>query len=165
MSGVAVKVESRDVRAAVQALTAVDKQVAAEWRRRAKSEIAEPWARDLRNHAPKGRKGRAAGESIQAAGGAKPAIIAGKGSWPGDHGQPWQPFFAMNYGMHRGAYTSYTRRTKRGGRVAVRRRVRTWALRHRAKGYWLERAITRTQPEYRRMVMFLVDDVIRETLQ
>lgn len=165
MSGeITVGIGSKELRARIQALAAVDRDVAKAWRAEAKAKIAVPWAAELATFAPRGRKGDAAGRSIQAAAGQKPAIVAGKGSWAGDHGDPWQPFFLMEFGGYRGDYTTYTRRRKGGGAVPVRRRTKTWALPHRARGYWFRKALNRTQPKYRDVAASVIDEFIRGRL-
>lgn len=161
------RVVSNDLRQAMNGLASIDKKWAQEWARRAKTMIAEPMAEDARRGAPRGRKGDAAGRSIVAGGGRVPVIIAGKGSWPGDHGHPWQPFFAMEFGMSRGRFTTYTRRRRRGGGVVVvRRRVRTWAIpANRGRdGLWLGPRMRVLAPEYRHEVMDLVDEFLAEVL-
>lgn len=157
---------SADLRGAMAGLASIDKRWAKEWSRRAKVEVAEPMAEDARRQAPAGRKGAAAARSISAAGGRVPSVVAGKGSWPGDHGHPWQPFFAMEYGMSTRKRTTYVRRRRRGGSVVVRRRVRTWAIPARASrgGLWLGPAMRTLAPEYRHKVIDLVDRFLAEVL-
>ena len=149
-----------DLKRVSATLRTVDKGLAAEWRREAKSEVAAPWALELGGFAPYGTLGQAARRSIKPSTGQLPAIRAGVGSWNG-----WQPFFALDHGMSHEAYHTYLRRSKRGRRHIVRRRVGRWAPEHRGSySYWLEPGIAKTMDKYRERVIGLMDGFIRRRL-
>lgn len=157
--------KSADLKATVAALTQVDRQVATQWRQRARREVAVPWAAQLAAQAPAGTLGRAAGRSISAGTGALPVIWAGKGATvtqPG--GSAWQPFYSLEFGRDHGKYSTYVRRSNRGGRGFVRRRTGTWA-RGRAKGgHWLFPYWRRHDARLTDRVARLLDQVIGEVL-
>lgn len=159
-------ISNADMRGRIAALSTIDKALIPEWKRIMNERVVSEMARELGHLAPPGRKGDAAAKSIRPKEGQYPAIVAGEGTWFGDHGQGWQPFFAMEFGMNRGAYTTYLRRRKRGnGQQVVRRRVRTWALpARRRNGYWLAPGFRRMVPRYRRLIVAEVDQFVRDRL-
>lgn len=154
-------VRSDDVTKVLAALRTVDKGLMDEWRTQARTQMIEPWAKELARQAPAGSKGAAAGRSIQAAKSARPALYAGKGSWRG-----WQPFWATNYGMaHSKVHTYIRRNRKNGGRHVVRRRSGTWAPEHRGRhGYWFEPYWERNIDRQRKRVVDLADAYLRRVL-
>ena len=159
-------ITSRDMRARIATLSSIDRDLVAEWKQVMASDVIGPMVAELGRLAPAGRKGDAAARSIRGVKGQYPAIVAGKGSWVGDHGRPWQPFFAMEFGMNRGAYTTYLRRRRNGrGQVVTRRRVRTWALPARRRaGYWLDPGFRRMLPRYRTIIVDRLDRFVVDRL-
>lgn len=161
---------NREMRDRIAVLSTIgDRQLLAEWRKVMGERVVDPMARELGHLAPAGQKGDSAARSIVGVRGQYPAIKAGvarSGSWAGDHGRPWVPFFALEFGMNRGAYTTYLRRRKRGGgQVVTRRRVRTWALpARRSNGYWFAPGFKRLQPKYRDIVVAEVDEFVRNRI-
>lgn len=152
-------VSTRDMRAAVSAIATIDKGLDRQWRAHAKRKIAQPFAEALARQAPPGSKGAAAGRSIRTGTGALPVIYAGKGTWEG-----WQPFFALNYGMHHNKYHTYIMK-RRGQRFVVRRRTGRWAPQWvKGRGLWFEPYFDKHLPEQRAKVMNLADEFIRGEL-
>jgi hypothetical protein len=151
---------SADLLPTVRALRQADKAVAADWRKRARTEIAVPWARELAAQAPAGTKGAAAAKSIQAGTGQLPVIWTGKGTWRG-----WQPFFALEFGMSHSKRHTYTRVSPRGQRHFVRRRTGTWAPPHRGRdGHWLWPYWRHHDARLTDKVARLLDATIKEAL-
>jgi hypothetical protein len=144
----------------VRALRQADKAVAAEWRKRARLEVAVPWAAELAAQAPGGSKGAAAARSIQAGTGQLPTIWAGKGSWQG-----WQPFYALEFGMSHSKYHTYVRTSSLGNRHFVRRRTGTWAQPHKGRtGYFLWPYWRRNDARLTDKVARLIDQTIEANL-
>ena len=159
-------VTSASMTEAIKAISAIDRGLAKEWRKEAKTKITTPWARELAAQAPSGWKGAAAARSIQPGTGAKPVIWAGKGTTNEGTGGPWQPFFALEYGMSHDNVHRYVRRNRSGaGRHLVNRRVGRWAPEHRgASGNWFWPYWEANQDRLRDQVIDLADDFIRRAL-
>lgn len=152
-------VTTKDMQAAISALDIIDKGLAKEWRKHAKQEIAKPFAAELARQAPPGSKGAAAARSITTGSGPLPVIYVGRGSWDG-----WQPFFALEFGMHHHKYHTYIG-NRAGKRFVVRRRVGTWAPPWvKGRGLWFYPYWEKHLPEQRAKVVRLADAFIRERL-
>jgi hypothetical protein len=153
--------ESAQLKAVLRTLGTIDKGLAKEWRRRAKTEIAEPWAAELAAQAPGGSLGAAAGRSIKAGTGAMPVLWAGKGQWNG-----WQPYFVLEFGGQKLAKVTYVNRQRTTkSRYVIRRRTTMQFEPHRGReGIWMFPYWRRNEAHLRNRVIRLMDDFIEEHL-
>lgn len=148
------------IKPTLTALNTVSPGLMKEWRRRAKREVAEPWAAILAAQAPAGTLGAAAGRSVKAGSGTLPVIWAGKGAWNG-----WQPFFGLEFGGQKDAKVTYVGRSPAGNKYVMRRRTTMQFQPHLGRvGYWLFPYWRGHEPVLRAKVIRLADDFIEEHL-